>query len=263
MRTSTLLFALLAASASAGDTLSFEGPEDATKAEIDQCAAALTKRLAAYGFKGMTVGAVEKDGKRTVTVVSPAAIDDATRGKIELMALYAGQNPAVRFRRDLTAEEKAQGFDIPKTKDLKGAKTPKSCRWAECLGENFKSAIGTPGGWECVMLKDAPWISWSDVTVAEKGDSTWTFKLSAAATKVAGNEATGGVAGRRAEFVWSRISFDNFTWVSDTKIELTNKDKASLKEGTFTLPAAMAPFVEATLRYPMPKGLKPVPAEKK
>ena len=258
MKARVLFLCSLAAAphlARAGDPVILEGPAESTKAEIDQCATALARRFAVAGLKGLKATAVEKAGKRTVEVTSKDEIPVETRSKIEDLARLAGQRPVLKFQRDLTAEEKAAGFDYANVEDPKTSKAPSGAAWSECLDTNLRSTKKDKSGGVVNLLKDNPYVNWSEVSVAEKGTAEWTLKLSAAATKVVFNEAIGGQAGRRAPFCFVRIAFDFYSVLFECKVVLMN-DKMALKEATITLPAAMAESLEAVMRNPMPRGLK-------
>ncbi|KAF0239810.1 MAG: hypothetical protein FD180_5164 [Planctomycetota bacterium] len=241
--------------ACAGDPVVLEGPAESTKGELDQCATALGRRLAAFGLKGLKVAAVEKDGKRTVEVSSNDEIAPETRTRIEALARHAGQKPVVKFERALTEQDTAQGFAYEKVKDPKTTKAPPGTAWAACVSNDLKDTkTETDRGWVS-LLRDSPYVNWTEITVTEKGTSEWSFKFSPASTKVMQFESTGGEPGRRAEFAYVRIAFDWFCTHLEIKVTLSEK-RAVLKECTFKLPADLAEYLDPVLRNPMPKPLK-------
>ncbi|MBI2922893.1 MAG: hypothetical protein HYY18_17705 [Planctomycetes bacterium] len=258
MKPAFLLILCLAAApllARAGEPVVFEGPEKATRAELEKCAAALTKRLAAAGLKGMKATAVEKEGKRTVEVTSKEEIPGEIRWRIETFAAFAAQKPVLKFSRQLTEEEKAQGFSLQKVDDPKTAEAPRGTTWAFGLGVDLKPDRRYGLGDVVVLLRDAPYVSWSELSILAKSDSEWTLKLTAASTRLLLEDSTKGAKDKTAPYTWVRITFDTFCLVHDTQVMLSN-DKGPLKEGTIALPAALAENLEIILRNPMPYALK-------
>ena len=255
-----LCLALPALHATAVDPVVLEGPAEATKAEIDQCAAALGKRFVAIGVKNLKAAVVEKDGKRTVEVTSAAEIAPETRAKISTLSKIAGAKGVLKDIRNLTPDEKAKGFDAGKRDDPKSAKAPPGTSFAWCVGADLSLPPPNAGG-VILLLCDNPFVPWSEVSVTAKGADAWTFKLSPAATKRLALDVTGGNARGIATAARVGIAFDATAYSEVIDIKLL-EGKTQLKEGTFMLPAALAENLDAILRNPMPRALKPAEAKK-
>ena len=208
------------------------------------------------GFKGLKASAVEKDGKRTVEVKSSMDLDPETRAKIEFFAKFSGQHATMKMMRELTPEEKEKGFTPGKLNDPNSSKAPPGATWFVCLKLDL-----SPTGGGMVLLRDQPSVTWSEISVSAQGDGEWTFKLSAAATKRLQFELCGDQPGRTVPFAHLRIAFDKLATWDEFKVALS-ENKQALKEGYFKLPAATAEKVEAILRFPMPRALKPAEAKK-
>ncbi|MBI2921588.1 MAG: hypothetical protein HYY18_10950 [Planctomycetes bacterium] len=243
----------------AGDPIVLDLPAGSTKADADKCATALGRRFAAVGLKSLKAVVVEKDGTTMVEVTSKADIAPETQARIALLARIPGQRGMFKAGRDLTADEKASGFTSGKSSDPNSAKAPPGTSWVWCIGRDLAPLPQAEAtAW---LVREVPSVTWSEISVAERGKDEWTFRLAAAATRRLILDLTGGKQGVILVDIFYILTFDSTALVDDVLVVLGEGRKV-LKEGTFSLPATLAENLEAILRYPMPLALKAVELKK-
>lgn len=245
-----VLFA--AASARAAEPFILEAPVEATEAELKACVAALGKRFAALGLKGLKADVVTKDGTSHVEVQGAGDIPADVKAKVARIAGFAGKDPAIRFFRELTDAEKAE-FKAPGPSGT-GGKAPPGVKWFRLLEDDLAATA------ECRPMEEKAAVRWSDTTVTNRGDKEWTFEISAETSKRFVSDVVGHSGSNRTGTAEIPLGFDDVTPRKRPPLTLTTK------KVTFKLPADLAATLEAILRNPMPRALKPkteAPAEPK
>lgn len=248
MRSLLLLSALLTASARAAEPVVLEATTEATEAELKTCAAALGKRFAALGLKGLKADVVTKDGVSRVEVKGAGDISADVKAKIVKVAGFAGKDPAIRFYRELTEAERVE-FKPP-------SKAPAGFRWFRCFDDNLVPEASR----ESRLMEEKASVPWSDTTVTNRGDKEWTFEITPETSKRFVSDVIGHSGDNRTGTAEIPLGFDDITPRKRPVLTLTSK------KVTFKLPADMAANLDAILRNPMPRALKPkeeAPAEPK
>jgi hypothetical protein len=249
MKTIAFVAALVlgARPAVAGDPVVLEAPAEATKAEVDQCAAALGKRLLAVGCKNLKAAGVEKDCKRTVEVTSKDAIGDDVRAKIGLLAKFTGKKGEFRLFRGLKPGETEEEFKTPS--NTRAGKAPPGSHWSRKLTPDLSPCP------DYRLLHDTPTTAWSETSVVSKSDAEWKFQFTPAATKkLQADVNASNPSGKPTGSAGLPLAWEEGCCEKLVDINFQDSGKG-LKGATFTLPGALAENLDAILRNPMPRAL--------
>lgn len=130
-----LVIACFRSSATAEDTISYSAPADAKKERVENCAAALKNRCAAYGFAGVTAAVVGEEGGFKVEVTCKTGWTDAMRKVVNIFARVPCKKVELVLTRDLTSTERQQFEEDKKgtIEEVLAAAAPAGTRWGAVL----------------------------------------------------------------------------------------------------------------------------------
>ncbi|MCC6740940.1 MAG: hypothetical protein IT452_18010 [Planctomycetia bacterium] len=256
-----LALALSCLPVAAEEAVRFQPPEGSKKEDVQKCAAAFEKRLAAYGYDGIK-GSVEESEDKSLQVVlkSESGWTAAMLEKATSLARLPAKTVEIRQRAELTDVQREQ-FKPGKWDSPKDDKAPKGMHWfrnldADTLAEDVSGPaehrIGT-----VTLLRDDTTVRLTEMgkpRATSDGDKRITYTL-----------ASGAAKRLRSAFVPGNGCGMYFV-IDGKAVGKAILDIVGIEDSTRDITVSgwesELRLIEAVIHNPFPFALKPVAADK-
>ncbi|MEK7468022.1 MAG: hypothetical protein AAB074_11455 [Planctomycetota bacterium] len=260
-----LFLLVVSISASAQETIRFQGPKSATKEDLQACSVALLKRGKARGLKGLTGKVLDGEETPVLELISSAKLPAASLEIVARLSRVAGKEASLRMGRDRTPDEIRDGVGPGPWLEPSRDKAPKGLKWFHCTNPDFtESATGEGAGriGATRMLEEQPAIPFSDFGTAGvskvDGKECCTWILPPATSKRFYDLTNPDPKAPKLMSWWdTAFVYDGVALVTDFRVT-TCEGKKRLERAVVTCPLELGKDVDAIFRSPMPFVLEVV-----